>query len=270
MKAIKALIIALALTVGYMNFMMPLKGVTLANLKISDIFFSIAYKYRPLPLDIMNKMVLVTIDDESFKNMNLQWPWSRGVIAGMIKNISECSPRAICLDLMFAGKSPDENQDLIVSKAIMDAGNVFAGAYFGDDGRYITPEDVIAKSLKDFGFVDKPRDVDNFSRRAAPFLMTDPGNVRQYCLTIKLAGDLTGRTPEKIISGDRRLEKKNVYINFYGGMNKFLTIPAWKIFEADKAQLTEMIKGKTVFIGATSELIHDIYPTRMGLMSGVS
>ncbi len=269
MKTVKALIIALALTVGYLNFIMPLKGIVVANLKISDILFSIAYKYRPLPRDILNKMVLVAIDDESFKNMNLRWPWSRGVIAGMVKNISECSPRAICLDLMFMGKSTDENQDLAVAKAVMDAKNVFAGAYFGDNRRYIIPEDVIAKSLKDFGFIDKPRDADSFSRRAAPYMLTDPGNVRQYCLTFKLAAYLTNRTPDKMMRDNPRLEKRYIYINYYGKMNKFLTIPAWKIFKADKEYLTRIIKDKTVFVGTTSELIHDIHPTRMGLMSGV-
>jgi diguanylate cyclase (GGDEF)-like protein len=269
MKTVKTLIIALILTVGYLNFAMPLKGVVVANLKISDILFSVAYSHRTMPRDIMDKMVLVAIGDESFKNMNLRWPWSRGVIAGMVKNISEASPRAICLDLMFIGKSADENQDLAVAKAVMDAKNVFAGAYFGDDGRYIIPEDVIAKSLKDFGFVDKPRDLDDFSRRAAPYIMTNPGNIRQSCLTIKLAAYLAGKTPDEMMRDNPRLEKNDPYINYYGNMNKFTVIPAWKIFKEGKERLAGLMKDKIVFVGTASELIHDIHPTRMGLMSGV-
>lgn len=270
MKIVKALIIALLLTAGYLNFIMPLKSVVLINLKISDVLFSAARKYRTLPVDTMNKMVLVDIDDASFKIMNLRWPWPRGAIAGMVKNISECSPRAICLDFVFIGKSTDENQDLIIAKALMDANNVFASAYFGNNRQYVIPEDVIAKSLRDFSFVDKPRDMDNSLRRTAPYIMTSPGNVRQYCLTLKLAAYLAGKTPDEMMRDNPRLEERDIYINYYGNMDKFLTIPVWKIFKENKEYLTRLIKDKVVFVGTASELMHDIHPTGVGLMPGVT
>lgn len=269
MKTLKTLLIALILTAAYLYFIMPVKGVVIANLRISDILFSVAYKHRTLPKDIIDNIVLVTIDDESFKNMDMKWPWQRGVMAGMVKSISECGPRAIFLDLMFIGKSVDESQDLILAKALMDAGNVFAGAYFGSDNRFVTPEETIAGSLKDFGFVDKPRDVDDFIRRTRPYTIVNPDNSRQYCLTLKLASFITGKAPEDILRNIPGFDNCNLHINYYGNIDKFKTIPAWKLFDTDKKSIAGLIKDKIVFVGTTSELIHDTHYTRMGLMSGV-
>ena len=269
MKIIKAFIIALFLSVVYISSVMPLKPAVLANLKIYDLLFSITYSHRSLPHDVIDKMVLVSIDDESFKNMSLRWPWSRGVLAGMIKNISECSPSLICLDMVFIGKSMDENQDLIVAKSIQDAKNVIAAAYFGDDGRYIVPENIIAAQLKDLGFVDKPRDIDNVARRTAPYIITKPGNIHQYCMPLVTAAAMVNKNPADIIRDNPRLKERDIYINFYGNLNKFTIIPAWKIFKEKKADLAKILKDKVVFVGTSTEVIHDIHPTPMGIMSGV-
>ncbi|MBN2453479.1 MAG: diguanylate cyclase [Candidatus Omnitrophica bacterium] len=265
----KATVVAILLTALYINILMPMKVIRIANLKISDALFSIVYKYRPLPLNVMDKMVLIAIDDASYKEMDLRWPWPRGVIAGLIQKISACSPILIYLDLGFIGKSPDPEQDLMTAKAIRDAKNVYGGAFFSEKGAFVGPEEIIANSMKGCGYVNMLRDSDNSVRRMNAYTIAKSDNMVHYSLPIQAAADIMGTKPIEILKQYPRLKSRDIYINYFGGTNRFLVIPAWKIFKWPEKALAGLLKNKMVFVGITSESLHDIYPTPLGLMNGV-
>lgn len=265
-QKIRITVITVLLCIAYSAWLTPLKPVRIANLKILDTFFSLSSRLVSRP-GIAKEIAVIAIDDESLREVNIQWPWPRSVIADVIKKVSDASPSLICADLVFAGKSADAQEDKILIDSLESAKNVFAAAYFGNDGKYTVPDEPIAVSLKDFGFVNKPRDIDNTIRRMRPYFLSTSGDVIDYSLSLKVASFILN-APAANLALSVPLSKEGVaYIKFFGTLDKFNTTPAWKIINGT-ADLTSL-KNKFVFFGVTSESFHDIYHTPLGIMPGL-
>jgi diguanylate cyclase (GGDEF)-like protein len=259
--------ISVILCAAYYSWIAPSKPASLANLKILDSYANLAVGISPCP-ESPSDIALVAIDDESLRRINIQWPWPRSVVAGIIDRIHLAGPKLICADLIFAGKSIDPQEDTALTDVLKNSGNVLAAAYFGSDGKYVMPDEPIALSLLDFGFVNKPRDVDNAVRRMRPYFTSNLGEVIDYSLSLKTASRMKDK-PVANIAKDMPIHKDGTaYIKFLCRQDKFNVIPAWKILEgvAD----VSILKDKLVFLGVTSESFHDTYPTPLGIMPGVA
>jgi diguanylate cyclase (GGDEF)-like protein len=257
--------IAILLCLAYGLWLAPLKPAQIANLKILDIF--LALSSRPDSARKVNKdIVLVTVDDESLREIDLQWPWPRSLIADIIKKISANNPALICVDFVFAGKSLNPAEDSALIDSIKEAGNIYAAAYFGADGRYVTPDEGVALVLKDFGFVNKPRDIDNTVRRMRPYFLSASGDIIDYSMSLKAASSILNVPAANLGLAVPMSKHGTAYIKFFGSLDKFNSIPAWKIIN-DTAD-TSMLKNRTVFFGVTSESFHDTYHTPLGIMPG--
>ncbi|MDP3792074.1 MAG: diguanylate cyclase [Candidatus Omnitrophota bacterium] len=266
-KRIQALAISLILCISYFLWIAPLKPIRIANLKIIDTYFALSSKVTSSP-KAFEDIVLVTIDDESLRRINIQWPWPRSVIAGIISKISQQGPRLILADLVFAGKSVNPEEDLALINTLKDSKNVIGAAYFGNDGRYVIPDEPIALSLADFGFVNKPRDADNSVRRTRPYFLSPSGEVIDYSLSLKAAGRILNM-PTAGLAATLPLSKDGTaYIKFFGRTEKFNIVPVWKIM--DSSINTIPLKNKTVLLGVTSESFHDAYSTPLGIMPGLT
>lgn len=263
---IRGLIITLALCIAYVAWVPQLKYIKIANLKVLDILFSINQRFHRVS-EAIDKVVIISIDDESLREMKLRWPWPRGVIAGIIKKLSGHSPSFICMDIVFAGKSSQRDQDLILAKAMQDAKNVFTAAYFGKDGKYVVPDELIARSAKSFGFVNKPPDADNAVRRLRSIVFSIYGNIIDYSLAAKVAAAFLNQPVETIVSRMPLLKDNTAYIYFFSNKAGFKVIPVWKVFK-DEISLNQL-KGKMVFLGITAKVFHDTFQTPLGTMDGV-
>ena len=265
-KNLQVLVIAILLCVIYAWWLAPLRPVKIANLKVIDSFFYLNSKLNPLP-KAGQDIALITVDDESLREVNISWPWPRSVIARIIKKISANGPAAICVNFVFAGKSMDPQEDSVLINSLKEAKNVYAAAFFGSDGKYVLPDKELALSLKDFGFVNKPRDIDNTVRRMRPYFPSEAGGIIDYSLSLKAAGSMMNNLPGNIAASVPLSKDGTAYIKFFGSLDKFNSIPAWKVLK-DTADLS-MLKNKLVFFGATSESFHDTYQTPLGIMPGM-
>ena len=212
--------------------------------------------------------MFVVIDDESLRNINMQWPWPRSVVAEILLNISRASPALICADLVFAGKSADAEEDLVLINSLKKSKNVFSAAYFGSDGKYIMPDEPIALSLAAFGFVNKPRDTDNTIRRMRPYLLSPSGGIIDYSLSLKVASHILNIPAGNLALSVPLSKDGTTYVKFFGKGDKFSSVPAWKIIKGGSG-LMPLLKNKIVFLGVTSESFHDTYHTPLGMMSGL-
>ncbi|MDP2929551.1 MAG: diguanylate cyclase [Candidatus Omnitrophota bacterium] len=265
-KNFKVLIITIIFCVIYTAWLAPLKPIQIANLKIIDAFSYLSSKFNPLPKTGQD-IVLITIDDESLREVNIQWPWPRSVIADIIRSVSIGKPSLICADFVFTGKSIDPQEDSILIDSIKTADNVYAAAYFGSDGKYVIPDESIALSLKDFGFVNKPRDIDTTIRRMRPYFLSASGDIIDYSLSLKIASHILNIPPANIALAIPLSKDGTAYIKFFGSIDKFNSIPAWKVLT--DAVDTSIFKRKIVFLGVTSESFHDMYHTPLGIMPGL-
>jgi len=263
----KALIISAVVCFVYIPWVSPLSPFRLPGLKIIDSFYLINNMLRPFETAAKD-FVIVSIDDESFKKMNMRWPWPRATLAELIEKIGSDRPAVMCLDLVFIGESVDENEDLKLARAIKDAGNVMIGSYLGAGGKLILPDKMIAESAKGVGFVNKPRDIDNVIRQMRPILLSTSGNIIDYSLAAKIASYLQGQPVEKTVSKVPLINNDMAYMYYFGNVDKFVPIPAWKVLKNEAAP--GAFKGKTVFVGSTSEILHDNHPTPLGIMPGIA
>ena len=265
-KRIQAIIISIIICISYFLWLSPMKPARIANLKLIDSYYVLDSKISPLP-KTTDKIAIVAIDDESLRRINIQWPWPRSVIAEIINKISLEKPALISTDLVFAGKSVDPANDLALTTALKNAGNVMSAAYFGSDGKYVLPEESIALCLTEFGFINKPRDADNAIRRMRPYFLTTTGDIIDYSLFLKTAGYAMGVPAATLALTVPLLRDGTAYIDFAGNQDKFHVVPAWKIIEGYKDAYS--LKDKIVMVGITSESFHDTYNTPLGIMPGM-
>jgi diguanylate cyclase (GGDEF)-like protein len=261
-----ASVISIAVCLIYLLWISPLSPFNLFSLKITDGFYRISSML--LSADKAAKeIVIVSIDDESMNKINERWPWPRSILAKMIERINADGPAVICLDFVFMGKSANEADDLTIAHAIKNAGNVVIGVYFGSTGRQTILNDTIAQSAKSIGFINKPRDIDNAVRRMEPIAHSASGNVIGYSLTAQTAAYVRGKPVQDIIADVPRMKDGTARIQYFGNIDRFVHIPIWEVLKGEVPP--GVFRGKIVFVGTTSELLHDNHPTALGIMPGV-
>jgi len=105
-----ALLVTLALLLAYFParetaFVQTVEG------QLLDLRFALRPQAPP-----PDEIVLVVIDDRSIREVG-RWPWSRSVIAGLVRALSDAGARAVGIDLLFlepevAGPSAQASRDL--------------------------------------------------------------------------------------------------------------------------------------------------------------
>src|SRR3989304_3044446 len=124
-------------------------------------------------------IVIVSIHEDSFSHLTMQWPWPRAVHAKFLDIVSRAKPAAIGFDRVWpepAYLGPEDDRAL--GEAIGRAANVVLGAAFtvverkGYAGRYgyilgsiNAPHPSIRERAAAFGFVNPELDGDAFVRR---------------------------------------------------------------------------------------------------------
>ncbi|MFH1655181.1 MAG: diguanylate cyclase [Candidatus Omnitrophota bacterium] len=275
-ELIKTLVIVLIVSAIYFFVLADLKFFAIPKLKSQDIMTRIYHLIAPPPKNL-DKIVVVAVDDDSFKLLNKKWPWPRLMFAFLVDRLSPYNPKVIALDFSFIGKSELKNDDVIIQEAFRDAGNVLSASYFSREGEYLKPLKEISDASRGYGFINKPRDVDLYVRRARSMLYSKEDETLEYSLILKTFA-LFRDLPLEDIKYDGKnvmikdtaipVDKEGVFpINFSLKFNEFQVIPFWKILKTDFP--AETFKDKIILVGPTNEILHDVHNTPFGLLPGV-
>ncbi|MFB3302550.1 CHASE2 domain-containing protein [Pseudomonas sp. AMR01] len=91
-----------------------------SGLALNNVLYDSLRRLTPLPVD--PRILLVTIDDQSLKQLG-QWPWPRSLHADLIDRISAAQPAGILFDVIFSepGEATDDTR---LADAVCNAGNV--------------------------------------------------------------------------------------------------------------------------------------------------
>jgi adenylate cyclase len=204
---------------------------------------------------------------------NLPWPWPRALHAKFLDIVSAGRPAAIGLDILFAepsGRGPADDEAL--AAGIKRAGNVVLAAAltFVREPRRFDKEDLnppiplVREGAAGFGFANFETDADTFLRRASLSLSFQEGMIPSFALLVLREAGKRGITGSGILPGSTFL------INFRGGPRTFRTIPYYQVIRGEVPP--EAFAGKIVLVGATSPVLHDLFPTPFaptGNMPGV-
>lgn len=274
---IKTLIIIIILSAAYFFFFTNFRFLAIPKLKAQDIMTRVANFIRPLPNNV-DKIVVITVDDDSFKYLNKKWPWRRMMFAYLVDKLAVFHPKVITFDLSFIGESDIPEDDNIMSEAFAAAGNVLTASYFTNDFKYMKPYRKIADNSRGYGFINKPRDVDFYIRRSRAVLFSKEDRKFEFSMSLKTFAVYKGLPIEsikydgkKVIVGDDvvRIDKYGTFpLDYRLRFNEFTVIPFWQMMKTDFP--AEMFKDKIILVGPTNEILHDVHNTPLGLMPGVA
>ncbi len=224
----------------------------------------------------VSPIIIVAIDDESFKEMPERWTWPRNFYATLVNNLKKWGAKVIAFDVIYSEptvKNPKE--DKLFADAIKNAGNVILGmGIFSDVTKSyekiypVFPINQFAANCFSIGLIHHVFDIDSHIRKSYMFL--DYNKKRYYSLALEILGAYYNLKKENIkltykeLIWDKlsiKLYKGNqIIINYIGGPKSFTTIPFYKVYYG-KGIDKKIFKDKIVLVGSTSELLHDVFLT---------
>ncbi|NQS98786.1 MAG: CHASE2 domain-containing protein [candidate division Zixibacteria bacterium] len=120
-------------------------------------------------------IIVVGIDDQTYEEVPERWPFPREYYAKMIRNLMKAGARMVVFDVQFTEEDyKSVKGDSILAAAVSEAGNVvLAGKLIEERNpnieesirRVISPIPVLMKTGAEWGTVNEPSDLDNFTRR---------------------------------------------------------------------------------------------------------
>jgi len=259
----------------YLFILEPFPFLEVPNLKFQDLFFNLRHQI-PRENPLRNRVLLVTVDDESVKKMQTRWPFNRRVYAEVLKKIEDARPALIAFDFVFSGKS-DPIDDFILAESFRKAGHVTIASFVDQDGTFIASRAEIAEAAKASGVVNKVLDRDLYVRRAHLAFQNAEGHLVSWPWEIEIAAQLLNTERDQIQMTNEGLrlgeilipylDRKKVRINYRMKLDEIDQISFWKAYEEGIPK--EAIDGKALVFAATSHLLHDYYHTPFGLMPGI-
>ena len=255
------------------NFIFGVSGFFKIPTIVTDDFFVLENRAeKPLPREIKD-IIIVAVDNDTLKQVGLQWPWKRSVYADLVAKIHSGGPKAIFLDFAFMGKANDESSDMIFAEALKKAGTVILAGYIDERGEYVKPLEMLAAFSAGVGFVNKK----NFRARDAQEVF-HKDTVFEYGVEVKILAQAQG-IPRSAIRYDANnivLSKKiaipvNEYgvlpINYAATVSDFTTVSAYKVLDSSIDR--EVFKDKIVMVGMTADSGQDIHDTLFGKIPGI-
>lgn len=216
-------------------------------------------------------IVLIAINEDSFDELDLPWPWPRDVHARLLDRVTAASPAVIGLDIVFAEPSArGPADDRVLAEAIGRAGRVILAAALtvvseaGYEKIDLNPPiPLLRERAAGFGPVNIVPDADAVVRHVKLGHRHQQRDFPSFALEVYRAARQAG-VPAK------PFDAVSFLVNYRGGPGTFLTVPYHRVVNGEVPP--ETFAGKIVLVGATSLVLHDLYRAPFapqGDMSGV-
>jgi len=210
-------------------------------------------------------LVIAAIDDFSFSWSGLQWPWPRDYLAKIITALHQDGAAVIGLDILLAEPSSDPQADSALAAAIQQAGNVVSIGQIVYDAELHTqslvePLPRLQDAGLTWGISGILRDEDVVARRILVYDHFVEDEYRHWGFELARAywGDSAPAQISVPLVGQTD-QQAAMLINYPGPRGTFESVPAALVAEGSFPAGT--FRGKIVFIGPTSESLHDTYAT---------
>ena len=210
-------------------------------------------------------LVIVSIDEDSFDELDLAWPWPRALHAQLLDQIREGKPAVIGIDLAFSEPSlHSPEDDRLFAEALERAGNVVLASVLTihqedspqkeDFHAPITP---LRDRARAFGFVNVLQDSDGVVRSAELTRLVQDRVFPSFATVVAQEAARTGPplpTPPATTS--------TILLNYRTASLAAQTVPYYRVLRGDIGP--DFFAGKIVLIGTSSPRLHGTYPTSLG------
>lgn len=227
-----------------------------------------------------NDLVIVAIDSKSLAALG-RWPWPRSVHARLIDRLGAAGVRDIGMDVtMPTADTEHPENDQLLAQAIRRNGKVVMPMFaepadLGGPLEEMLPVPPIAQSAAAIGHVDVAKDPDDLVRGA--YLRAGLG--RAYWPSLALAlhqlhqpashGELPGMSDPDPGDASPYLWMRDNYVllRYAGVAGSFGRVSYSDVLDGNVP--AELLKGRSVLVGATAEGSGDIIQTPVSTMPGV-
>ena len=221
-----------------------------AELQAVDARFSLRGDRGP-PRNI----AIVDIDDATFDDLNVQWPFPRSLHAGVIDRLRKAGARAIVYDVQFT-EPTTEKQDNALIDAVARAGHVVLAT---------TEVDEHGRS----NVLGGDRLLGEIGARAGSALFPGGEVIRRYPYAVNGLVSLPVAGAEAFLGHREPRRSGSTWIDFAGPPGTFRTYSFSRVL-ADKVPASAF-RSKLVVVGTSAPTLHDTHATSVSqneLMSG--
>ena len=201
--------------------------------------------------DPSRRVAVVAIDDTTFSQLKLRWPFRRTLHAQIIDKLQADGARVIAYDVQFTEPSEDEDDDFALLDAVARAGNVVLGtSEIGEGGTTsILGGDENLRAAR--------------ARPASALYDLDPNGVIR-----RIPYETQGLKTMPVVAYERGygnvasrkdFEPDGMWIDYAGPPE---TIDTVSFSEVLREELPKgFFKGRIVVVGASAPSLHDVHPT---------
>ena len=217
-----------------------------AELRSVDARFAVRGEQAP-PRDL----AVVAIDDVTFDELDLQWPFPRALHGRLLDRLREAGAKVVALDIQFTERSGDDASDDALIDAVARApGTVLATTETTRDGssNVFGGEEVLDGIGARSGNALMPADPGGFLRRM-PY---DVGGLKAFALVT--AEQVLGRPIDRSELGAR-----TAFIDFRGPPGSIPTHSYSRVL--DGRVPADALRGRIVVVGPTAPSLQDVHPT---------
>jgi adenylate cyclase len=214
-------------------------------------------------------IVIVTIDEDSFADLDLAWPWPRA-LHGRLLDILGRGPVAVGFDIVFAEPSSrGPADDRAFAAAIARAGNVVLAAAPTEAQSDVAATQslnaalpVLRAGAAAVGVVNYVFDVDSNVRRSDLTEFRFGGEAfHSFVWHLYQLGARAGIPARPLPATGSFL------INYRGGARTFPQVPYYRVLNGEFRP--EEFAGKIVLVGATTPILHDVFSTPFAPPNGM-
>jgi CHASE2 domain-containing sensor protein len=228
-------------------------GLSSLELKSIDARFSLRPTEQP------KEIVVVAVDDVSFSDLNLQWPFPRSKHAQVTDELRRAGARQIVFDIQFTEETKLE-EDFALFEALGRAGGAVLATSESDDlgGTKVLGGD---ENLREINAVAASSTLPDEDEGVVRRFLHDNDGLRSLAVTV--AARAGKGVPREAFADDG-----TAWIDFRGGPGTFTTVSFSDVF--NKRVPASLFKDKIVVIGASAPTLQDVHPvpTSNSLMSG--
>ena len=208
-------------------------------------------------------IVLITVDEDSFDNLHLRWPWPRSVHAKLLDEVEKGKPRAVVFDILFPEPTQDKpKEDQALAAAMERHRNVFlaavmkrmetkAGGVRVVNVRLDRPIPLLRERALGEGFTNVIKGSDGFVRQA------DVVWIHQGQAFPSLAKAVYDRLAQSLKVVPIPPKTRRILVNFRGPSGTFPTFPYFQVVAGELP--ADLFKDKIVLVGASAITLQDLH-----------
>jgi len=222
-------------------------------------------------------IVLVAIDDYSFREIGQSWPLRRSLYAKVLNILNTQDAKVVGFDLIFEGESPLKEEDEAFASAIKDfKGKVILGFFWDKSGLHLPQKEF--RQYAAYGFINSINDFDGTERKCISYVKFE--DFSDVSFAIKIASAYKNYSQElmsNIFSGqgivpldfkEEGIKQQYVFnVNYLVKPGDIKTISLYELLNNNFP--AGLFKDKIVLIAPTLGMAHDIHRTPLGVVPGV-